>query len=82
MVVKLERQPTRTPLDALSLASREGKYTRERERRMGEGGGHSIALRLLGETGERESDDREMMEIGQEFASLPIIQYSYSLPPL
>ena len=77
MAVKLERQPTRTPLDALSLAK-----ANTHERRMGEGGGHSIALRLLGETGERESDDREMMEIGQEFASLPIIQYSYSLPPL
>ena len=44
MAVKLERQPTRTPLDALSLAK-----ANTHERRMGEGGGHSIALRHLGE---------------------------------
>ena len=66
MIGKLERQPTRTPLDALSLAK-----ANTHEGRRGEGGGHSIALQHLGE-GERKSD-REMMEIGQEFASLPII---------
>ena len=47
MVVKLERQPSRTPLDALSLA-KANTYTREGR----EEDTASRALRLLGETGE------------------------------